>query len=69
MRPVLELVAASGFVANHGVVIVEHFKKQLSPEQAGALMLYREARYGDTVLAFYHFRNQEPETSGQKSGK
>ena len=41
----------------------EHFKKQPSPEQAGLLTLYRQAKYGDTVLAFYRqeVRSQEPE--------
>ncbi|MGE5173496.1 MAG: 16S rRNA (guanine(966)-N(2))-methyltransferase RsmD [Betaproteobacteria bacterium] len=53
MQPLLELVAGSGIVKPDGVVVAEHFKKQPSPEKAGSLTLYREARYGDTVLAFY----------------
>ncbi len=53
MQPLLELIAGSGIVKPDGVVIAEHFKKQPSPEHAGSLTLYREARYGDTVLAFY----------------
>lgn len=53
MQPLLELIAGSEIVKPEGVVIAEHFKKQPSPEKAGSLSLYREARYGDTVLAFY----------------
>ncbi len=53
LQPLLEHVAAAGVVKADGVVIAEHFKKQPSPEKAGLLSLYREARYGDTVLAFY----------------
>ena len=53
MQPLLESLAASGVVKPEGLVVAEHFKKQPSPENAGALSLYREARYGDTVLAFY----------------
>ncbi len=53
LQPLLELVAGSGIVKPDGVVVAEHFKKQPSPERAGPLTLYREARYGDTVLAFY----------------
>jgi 16S rRNA (guanine(966)-N(2))-methyltransferase RsmD len=53
LQPLLELVAASGVVKPDGIVIAEHFRKQSSPENAGTLSLYREARYGDTVLAFY----------------
>jgi 16S rRNA (guanine(966)-N(2))-methyltransferase RsmD len=53
LQPLLELVAASGVVKPDGIVIAEHFRKQSSPANAGRLSLYREARYGDTVLAFY----------------
>jgi len=56
MRPLLELIADSGIMKPDGVVIAEHFKKQPSPKHAGVLGLYREARYGDTVLAFYKLR-------------
>ncbi len=56
IQPLLELIAATGKVIHTGIVIAEHFKKQPSPEQAGSLVLYREARYGDTVLAFYKMR-------------
>jgi len=39
------------------IVIAEHFKKQSSPEKAGALAPLRESRYGDTVLAFIGLNN------------
>jgi 16S rRNA (guanine(966)-N(2))-methyltransferase RsmD len=64
MQPLLELIAGSGIVKPGCVVIAEHFKKQPSPEKAGPLTLYREAKYGDTVLAFYVL--QEPEVSSQE---
>jgi len=51
--PLLELIAGSALLAPAAVVVAEHFKKQPSLERAGALTLYREAVYGDTVLAFY----------------
>jgi 16S rRNA (guanine966-N2)-methyltransferase len=53
MQPLLELVAGAGILKPDSIVIAEHFKKQPSPASAGSLMLYREAKYGDTVLAFY----------------
>ncbi len=53
LQPLLELIAGSGVVKADGIVVAEHFRKQPSPEKAGALVRYREARYGDTVLAFY----------------
>ena len=64
MQPLLELIAGSGVVNPAGIVVAEHFKKQLSPEKAGALTLYREAKYGDTVLAFYEL--QEPGAGSQE---
>jgi 16S rRNA (guanine(966)-N(2))-methyltransferase RsmD len=53
LKPLLELIAGSGILKTDSIVVAEHFKKQPSPERAGALALYREAKYGDTVLAFY----------------
>ena len=59
LQPLLEQVAGAGILKPDAIVIAEHFKKQPSPERAGGLELYREAKYGDTVLAFYNFRSQE----------
>jgi len=53
LQPLLEMVGGAGILDSHSIVIAEHFKKQQSPKTAGSLSLYREARYGDTVLAFY----------------
>ena len=53
MAPLLELIVGAGILKPESIVIAEHFKKQPSPEQAGDLTLYRQAKYGDTVLAFY----------------
>ena len=59
MQPLLEQTAGASILKPDAIVIAEHFKKQPSPERAGGLTLYREATYGDTVLAFYKFRSQE----------
>lgn len=53
LQPLLDQIAVAGLLNAGSIVIAEHFKKQPSPERAGALRLSREARYGDTVLAFY----------------
>lgn len=58
IRPLLEQIAGSDLLEPDAVVVAEHFKKQSSPEQAGTLTRYREAVYGDTMLAFY--KRQEP---------
>lgn len=59
MWPLLELLAAAGVLKPDSIVVAELFKKQPSPESAGCLSRYREARYGDTVLAFYRKRERE----------
>ena len=53
LAPLLAQIAGTQVLAPEGIVVAEHFKKQPSPERAGALERYREAVYGDTVLAFY----------------
>ena len=55
LAPLLTLIAGSELMKQDAIVIAEHFKKQPSPERAGALALSRQAKYGDTVLAFYNF--------------
>jgi 16S rRNA (guanine966-N2)-methyltransferase len=64
--PLLEQIAEAGMLKPDAIVITEHFKKRPSPASAGDLMLYREAKYGDTVLAFYKFRSQETGARNQK---
>ncbi len=49
----LNLVSASEILKQDSIVVYEHFKKQATVQKAGRLALYREAAYGDTVLAFY----------------
>jgi 16S rRNA (guanine(966)-N(2))-methyltransferase RsmD len=67
MQPLLELIAGARILRPGSIVIAEHFKKQPSPASAGDLTLYREAKYGDTVLAFYKFRSQETGVSSQET--
>jgi 16S rRNA (guanine966-N2)-methyltransferase len=62
LLPLLQLIAASGLMKADAVVIAEHFKKRPSPERAGDLERYREAIYGDTVLAFYKIGDSSKET-------
>jgi 16S rRNA (guanine966-N2)-methyltransferase len=68
MLPLLQLVSGSGLLKHGAIVIAEHFKKQASPEKAGVLAMYREAKYGDTVLAFYAMNSggQEKKAENQE---
>ena len=67
LQPLLDLITMPGFLKPDAIVIAEHFKKQTSPQTAGTLTLYREAQYGDTVLAFYRLRIQDLETRDQEA--
>lgn len=61
LRPLLELISGSDLLEPGAAVVAEHFKKQQSPQKAGDLVLFREAAYGDTVLAFYQRQDAEAE--------
>jgi 16S rRNA G966 N2-methylase RsmD len=47
------LIAEYGILDAQGVLLVEHAKKKLVPDRMGTLMLCKQYRYGDTMLALY----------------
>ena len=53
---VLELLAASGHLADEAVVVVEHASADTLPEIVGRLGLFRSRRYGSTAVDFYEVR-------------
>lgn len=44
---------SSQLLSAGGLVIVEHYKKKVLPEQFATLTRYRELKQGDSVLSFY----------------
>jgi 16S rRNA (guanine966-N2)-methyltransferase len=52
-KKTLQILGACDILAAHGFVVVQHFKKDVLPENEGMLALFRQVRYGDTVLSFY----------------
>ena len=52
-KKTLQMLGAYDILAPNGFVIVQHFKKDSLPENAGSLTRFRQAAYGDTVLSFY----------------
>ena len=54
----LEQAGRRGLLAEHGVVVAEHFHKRALPERIGGLTRSREVRVGDHRLSFYR-RQQE----------
>jgi 16S rRNA G966 N2-methylase RsmD len=47
------MLGAYDILAPIGLVIVQHFKRDELPREAGKLILVKQARYGDTVISIY----------------
>lgn len=58
-RNTLIKINACDILAQRGFVIAEHFKKEVMPQTAGNLSLFKERRYGDTMLSFFTHRTDE----------
>lgn len=52
-KKTLQILEAYDILAPNGFVIVQHFKRDDLPKETKNLVVIKEARYGDTVLAFY----------------
>ena len=52
-KKTLQSLSDCDILAHTGFIIVQHFKKDELPSAEGNLILFRQARYGDTVLSFY----------------
>jgi len=52
-KKTLQILGVYDILAPNGFIIIQHFKKDILPESVGDLRLFRQARYGDTVLSFY----------------
>jgi len=52
-KKTLQILGAYDILAPNGLIIVQHFKKDNLPGKLGDLMLFKQSRYGDTVLSFY----------------
>jgi 16S rRNA (guanine966-N2)-methyltransferase len=52
-KKALQTLSAYDILAPNGFVVTQHFKKDDLPAQLGDLRLFRQAKYGDTILSFY----------------
>ncbi|MBT9132212.1 MAG: Ribosomal RNA small subunit methyltransferase D [Firmicutes bacterium] len=46
-------ISRSNTLSNGGVVVVEHYRKDVLPEAVRELKMKRKAAYGDTAVSFY----------------
>ena len=59
-EPIGELLAEVGDVlAPHGVLVLEHARRQPTPETAGRLVRTREVIGGDSALALYEVQGSK----------
>ena len=59
----LQQISACGILSTDGEVIAEHDVREDVPEQAGALIMTRQKRYGTTILSFYAPAENEGRTA------
>jgi len=52
-KKTLKTLSAYDILAPNGFIVVQHFKKDILPENIGKLTIFKQAKYGDTVLSFY----------------
>jgi 16S rRNA (guanine(966)-N(2))-methyltransferase RsmD len=52
-KKTLQTLVAYDILTPNGFVIVQHFKKENLPEGLGVLTLFKQHKYGDTLLSFY----------------
>jgi len=52
-KKTLQTLTAYDILAPNGFIVTQHFKKDILPVKLANLALFKEAKYGDTVLSFY----------------
>lgn len=52
-KKVLQRLAACDILAPHGLIVVEHSKKDFIEASVLAITSFKQKRYGDTILSFY----------------
>ena len=54
---IAEAIIKHGLAFDGSVMIVQHFSKNILPEQAGAFQKIKERKYGSTTLSFYEYES------------
>ncbi len=53
VKKTLKMLSRCDILSPNGLIICQHFKKDNLPVRENILKLFKQARYGDTVLSFY----------------
>ncbi|MDP1852782.1 MAG: 16S rRNA (guanine(966)-N(2))-methyltransferase RsmD [Candidatus Omnitrophota bacterium] len=52
-KKTLQTLAAYDILTPSGFILVQHFKKDFLPEKSGDFTLFKQYKYGDTLLSLY----------------
>lgn len=52
-KKTLQTLEACDILAPDGILVAQHFKRDILPEASPVFSLIKEAKYGDTILSFY----------------
>jgi len=52
-KKTLKMLVTYDILSPNGFIVIQHFRKDNLPEVVGDLVLFKQKRYGDTVLSFY----------------
>lgn len=52
-KKTLKSLSLYDILAPNGIIICQHFKRDILPEEIESLRLIKQAKYGDTFLSFY----------------
>jgi len=55
-KKILLSLSAYDILKPSGLVIIQHFKKDVIPEITGSLKIFKQKIYGDTVVSFYQMK-------------
>jgi len=55
-KKTLQTLSLYDILTPTGLIVAQHFKKDILPEALGELTLFKQKSYGDTVLSFYQKR-------------
>lgn len=52
-KKTLKMLSTYDILAPNGLIVVQHFKKDILPGNLGDLTIFKQSSYGDTLLSFY----------------
>jgi 16S rRNA (guanine966-N2)-methyltransferase len=59
IRKCLKYISVYDILCHSGLAVVEHFKKDIAPEQSEGMVLFRQIRYGDTLISIYQKKEKD----------